>query len=142
MTLLRFLFFVRILLFVVDKLRNRWTDRRAVVLNRENERFKVVCFGNFSLLFGRIRQRILPKHVLHVRHDYAFSFSQSDHCLMLSLLLPSSLLTCLIPHFCFYLGSSEVRVTFFSMIGTGNERSNTPINAQPAPSNFPFTVVG
>ena len=50
MTILRFLLFVRILLFAVDKLRNRWTDRRAVVLNRENERFTVVCFWKFLVV--------------------------------------------------------------------------------------------
>ena len=28
---------------IVDKLRYRWTGRSAVVLNRENERFTIVC---------------------------------------------------------------------------------------------------
>ena len=43
--------------------------------------------------FGRLRQRIVLKSVLHVLHDYFSSFNQSDHCFVASLLLlPSSLL--------------------------------------------------
>ena len=64
-----------------------------------NERFTVGCsrcresltLGNFRFSFGRLRQRIMLKCVLHVRHDYFSSFNQSDHCLLaLSLPLPSS----------------------------------------------------
>ena len=50
-------------------------------------------FENFTLSFGRLRQRIELKCVPHVQHDYFPSFNQSDHCfLALSLPLPSSLL--------------------------------------------------
>ena len=49
-------------------------------------------FGNFTLSFGRLRQRVVLKSVPHVQHDYFSSFDQSDHCLLSSLLpLPSSL---------------------------------------------------
>ena len=35
-------------------------------------------FGNFTLSFFRLRQRIVLKCVLHVQHDYFSSFNQSD----------------------------------------------------------------
>ena len=37
--------------------------------------------GNFTS-FGRLRQRILLKCVLHVQHDYFSSCNQSDHCFL------------------------------------------------------------
>ena len=43
-------------------------------------------FGNFTLLFGRLRQRIVLKCVPHVQHDYFCSFNQLDHCFRASLL--------------------------------------------------------
>ena len=50
-------------------------------------------FGNFTLLCGRLRERMLQKSVPHVQHDYFSSFNQLDYCfLVLSLPLPSSLL--------------------------------------------------
>ena len=49
--------------------------------------------GNFTLSFGRLRQRIVLKCVPHVQHDYFSSFNQSDNCFLASSLpLPSSLL--------------------------------------------------
>ena len=45
----------------------------------------------FTLSFGRLRQTIVLKRVLHVQNDYFSSFNQSDHCfLSSSLSLPSS----------------------------------------------------
>ena len=41
-------------------------------------------FGNFTLSFGRLRQRILLKCVLHVQHDYFSPLNQSDHCFLAS----------------------------------------------------------
>jgi len=85
--------------YLVDKLLYRWTDRSAVELNLEDERFIVGCswcrenlnFGNFTLSFGRLRHRIVLKCVPHVQHDYFSSFNQSDHCFLASSLpLPSS----------------------------------------------------
>ena len=38
-------------------------------------------FGDFTLLFGRLRQRIVLKrvpHVQHVQHDYFFMFLICD----------------------------------------------------------------
>ena len=50
-------------------------------------------FRNFTLSFGRLRQRILRKCVPHMQHDYFSPFNQSDHCFMTSsVLLTSSLL--------------------------------------------------
>ena len=51
-------------------------------------------FGSFTLSFGRPRQRIVLKcvlHVQHVQHDYFSSFNQSDHCFLASPLLLSLL---------------------------------------------------
>ena len=36
-------------------------------------------FKCLTLSFGRLRQRMLPKCVQHVQHDYISSFNQSDH---------------------------------------------------------------
>ena len=52
-------------------------------LKGENERYSAVgsrCwqnlkYENFTSSFGRLRQKIAPKSVPHVQHDY-FSFSQ------------------------------------------------------------------
>ena len=63
--------------------------------------FTVVCsrcrlnlgFANFTLSFGRLRQRIVFKCVPHVQHDCFSSFNQSDHCFLASSLpLASTLL--------------------------------------------------
>ena len=74
---------------------SKWTGRNTVELNIENERFTIVywrcCknlkFGNFTLSFGRLRQRIALKCVPHVQHDYFYSFNQSDHCFLASSLI-------------------------------------------------------
>ena len=53
---------------------------------------KLPIFGNSSLSFGRLRQRIVLKCVPHVQHDYFSLFNKSDHCFLASSLpLPSSL---------------------------------------------------
>ena len=64
----------------------KWTGRSGVNVNIKNTSFSVVCLccrenlkcGNFTLSFGRLRQRILLKCVPHVKHDYFVSFNQSD----------------------------------------------------------------
>ena len=48
-------------------------------------------YENFTSLFGRLRQKIAPKSVPHVQHDYFASFSQSNHSFVV-LSLPSSFL--------------------------------------------------
>ena len=76
----------------MDRARCKWTGRSAVEVNIENERFTVMCsrfgqnlkLGNFTLSFGRLRQRIVLKCVPHVQHDYFSSFNQSDHCFLAS----------------------------------------------------------
>ena len=59
-----------------------------------NKRFTAAvlrCHGNckyenFTLLFGRLCQKIAPKCVLHLQHDYFSLFNQSNHwCEALSL---------------------------------------------------------
>ena len=40
---------------------------------------KNLNFGNFTLSFARLRQRIVLKCVLHVHHDYFPSFNGSNH---------------------------------------------------------------
>ena len=53
----------------------------------KNERFTAVSsrcrqnlkYENFPSSFGRLRQNIAPKSVLHVQHDYFSSFNQSNH---------------------------------------------------------------
>ena len=43
-------------------------------LSRQNLKYK-----NFTSSFGRLRQKIAPKSVPHVKHDYFSSFNQSNH---------------------------------------------------------------
>ena len=53
----------------------------------KNERFTTASsrcshnlkYENFTSSFGRLRQNIAPKSVLHVQHDYLSSFNQSNH---------------------------------------------------------------
>ena len=45
---------------------------------------KNLKFGNLTLLFGRLRQRILLNCVPHVQHDDFALFNQSDHCFLAS----------------------------------------------------------
>ena len=53
----------------------------------KKERFSVTSsrccqnlkYENFPSSFGRLRQNIAPKSVLHVQHDYFSSFNQSNH---------------------------------------------------------------
>ena len=48
-------------------------------------------YEKFPSSFGRLRQNIAPKSVLHMQHDYFSSFNQSNHWfVVLSLMLPSS----------------------------------------------------
>ena len=65
----------------------------------KKERFTAACsrcrqnlkYANFTSSFGRLRQNIAPKSVLHVQHDYFSSFNQSNHWFVaLALTLPSS----------------------------------------------------
>ena len=45
-------------------------------------------YGNFTLSFDRLRQRIAPKSVQHMHQDYISSFNQSN-LRFVALLLPS-----------------------------------------------------
>ena len=53
----------------------------------KNERFTAASsrcrqnlkYENFTSSFGRLRQNIAPKSMLHVQHDYFFSFNQSNY---------------------------------------------------------------
>ena len=44
-------------------------------------------FGNSTLSFGKLHQRIVLKYVAHVRHDYISLFNQSHHSFLASSLL-------------------------------------------------------
>ena len=54
-------------------------------------------FESFTLSFGRLRQKIAPKSVPHVQHDYFSSFNQSYHWFRV-LPLPSSFLKLCVPN--------------------------------------------
>ena len=57
------------------------------VLKAKNERFTAASsryrqnlkYENFTLSFGRICRKIVPKSVPHVQHDYFFSSNQSNY---------------------------------------------------------------
>ena len=70
--------------FRVKAKKERFTAARSRC--RQNLKYE-----NFSSSFGRLRQNTAPRCVLHVHHDYFFSFNQSNHWFVaLSLTLPSS----------------------------------------------------
>ena len=82
----------------MDKVFCSLIGRNGFDLKLENERFTAAesrCresfnFGNFRLLFCRLRQRNEPKCVAHVQHD---CFNQSNYCFVaFSFSLPSLLL--------------------------------------------------
>jgi len=58
----------------------------SLMLKLPNKRFTAAGFGcrpnlkygNFTLSFGGLRQKIAPKSVPHVQHDYFSSFNQSN----------------------------------------------------------------
>ena len=62
-------------------IKNRKLNDLLLGSSRCRQNFK---FGNFTLLCGRLSQRILPKCVPHVRHVSSFnqSINQSDHCFL------------------------------------------------------------
>ena len=74
----------------MDWLKRRWSkcrERKSYCCL-----FTKVKFRNFTLSFGRLRQRLEVKCVPHVQHDYFSPFNQSDHCFLVSPMpLPSSL---------------------------------------------------
>ena len=56
------------------------TGENGVQVETENEKFTVMCsrppknleFGNFMLLFGRVRRRNVPKFITHVQGVFVF----------------------------------------------------------------------
>ena len=48
----------------------------TVASSRCRQNFK---YENFTSSFGRLRQNIAPKSVLHVQHHYFSSFNQSNY---------------------------------------------------------------
>ena len=74
------------LLLLTEYAANKLADRSTVEVNIENKRSTVVCsrcylnlkFGNITLSFGWLCQRIVLKCVPHVQHEYFSSFNQSD----------------------------------------------------------------
>ena len=62
-------------MYNVTELSSNRTGGNGVQVETENEKFTVMCssspqnleFGNFMLLFGRVRRRNVPKFITHVR---------------------------------------------------------------------------
>ena len=123
--------------FIVDRARCKWTVRSAVGVNIAWEWLIYCCvftlsvnlkFGNFTLSFCRLRQRIILKfvqyvqHVQHVLHDNFSSFSQWGDCFLAlsSLPLPSSLLQ--LPRFHFA-GTLRDSVSFLASLTKSCELS-------------------
>ena len=52
----------------------QWKNYTASARCRHNLKYE-----NFTSSFGRLRQNIAPKSVVHVQHDYLSSFNQSNH---------------------------------------------------------------
>ena len=79
----------------------RLLGRNGFQVKAENERFVAAVlrcrqnlkYENFTSSFGRLRQKIAPKGVPLVQHDYFSSFNQSNHWfVVLTLPLQSSFL--------------------------------------------------
>ena len=87
-----------ITLYTIGGVHFRLLGTNGFHVNAKNERFTAASFRcrqnlkyeNF-MSFGRLRQNIAPKSMLHVQHDYFSSFNQSNYWFMaFSLTLPSS----------------------------------------------------
>ena len=89
------------------------TERFTPASSRCRQNLK---YETFTSLFGRLRQKIAAKSVLHVQHDYFSSFNQSNHWFVaLSLTLPSSDLK--LPFYCCELAlSSEPQIWNFHVL--------------------------
>ena len=76
-----------ITLYKIDEVHFGLLGTNGFHAKAKNERFtsaSLRCrhhlkYENFKSSFGRLRQNIAPKSVLHVRHDYFASFNQSNH---------------------------------------------------------------
>ena len=72
-------------LYDVAKLSSNKTGGNGVQVQTENEKFTVVCsrspqdleFGHFTLLFGRVRRRNVPKFKTHIQ---GLCFRIKSHC--------------------------------------------------------------
>ena len=92
----------------------RLLGANSLHVKAENERFTAAgsrcCqnlkYENFTSSFGRLRQKMALKRVLHVQHDYFPSFNQLNHIFSaLSLSLP--------------LSSSNLKLPFMKLRRTG-----------------------
>ena len=86
-----------ITLYKIGEVYFRLLGTNGFLVKAKNKRFTAASsrcrrnlkYENFTWSFGRLRQNIAPKSMLHVQHDYFSSFNQSNHWLF-SLTLPSS----------------------------------------------------
>ena len=73
-------------LYEIEKLYFRLLGTNGFYANATNERFPSAgsrCrlnlkYENLTSSFGRLHQKIAPKSVPHVQHDYFFLFNQSN----------------------------------------------------------------
>ena len=76
-----------ITLYKIGEVHFRLLGTNVFHVKAKNERFTTASsrcgdnlkYENFMSSFGRLRQNIAPKSVLHVQHDYLSSFNQSNH---------------------------------------------------------------
>ena len=75
-----------ITLYTIGGVHFRLLSTNGFHVKAKSERFPAASSGcrqnlkyeNFTSSFGRLRQNIAPKSVLHVQHDYSSSFNQSN----------------------------------------------------------------
>ena len=75
-----------ITLYTIGGVHFRLLSTNGFHVKAKSERFPAASSGcrqnlkyeNFTSSFGRLRQNIAPKSVLHVQHDYFSSFNQSN----------------------------------------------------------------
>ena len=75
-----------VMLYKIGEVHFRLLSTNGFHMKVNNDRFTVAggrCqnlkYENFTSSFGRLRQKIAPKSVPHVQHDYFYSFNQSNH---------------------------------------------------------------
>ena len=75
------------MLYKIGEPHFRWLGTNGFHAKAKSERFTAASsrcrlnlkYENFTSSFGRLRQNIATKSVLHVQHDYFSSLTQSNH---------------------------------------------------------------
>ena len=78
---------ILVTLYKIGEVHFRFLGTNGFHEKAKNEKFTAASsrcrqnlkFENFTSSFGRLRQKIAPKSVPHVQHDYFSSFNQSNH---------------------------------------------------------------